>query len=199
MVESTVGSIEKDMNRRHYRILVPRGTREMFRDYPELRDYPEFKQTNLKPNDLMFVWFFRCTMSPFYEKPDEKKLDECIEMAYPSKQQQELKKDEYRNLRFPDNIKSAFKRMESFNGESRIEDYLYIKQVRANCKAILGKDVSLMTPEEEEKYTKTLPAAMKALLETTKFLESGGGGVVEVDENLNETAGWLTTFRGSIR
>lgn len=193
MADNIVDDMLEDQIAKGYLIFVPRNGREMTRDYPELKGIPEFKK--ITSTELVFVWFFRCTMSPYYDIPDEKKVEKCIEHAFPTKQQRDAKREEYTSLRFSDGMKAAFKRMEAFNGAARIEDYLYIRQVRQNCKAIMGKDVTRMSQEEEFNYTKSLPSAMKAMLETTKILEGGGFGVVEIEEGINETEGWLTQLR----
>ncbi len=172
----------------------------MLRDYPELAEYSEFKRSSINANDLMFVWFFRCSASPYYEVPDEKKLDDCIAASYSSEGQRSEKMELFKNLRFPDNIKAAMRRMERFNTTARVEDYLYVRQVRANCKEILGQDVSRMNADEKEKYTRTLPAAMKAMLETTRFIEAGGEGVTEQETDpYDDTIGWLTSLRDEIK
>lgn len=180
-------------------LFVPRNEQDLRRDFKELATYPEFRRTSISAQELMFVWFMRNELSPFHGIPDEKKVNDSIELSFPTKQQQETKKEQYKDRNFSDNIKAAFKRMETFNASARMEDYLHIKQVRSNCKTILARDVKSMTPEEQSQYTKDASVAMKLMLETSKTLEMGDFGITEEEDNGGDISGWLTNFRSSIR
>jgi hypothetical protein len=179
---------------------VPKSEKDLRVQYPDMFDYPEFKRDAIRnSDDVLFVWWFRCACSPYYELPDEKKLEKCIGKAYKSEERKKLKKDEFLNLKFPDNMKAAFKRMEAINVGARVENFLYTKQVRENCKALLGKDVTKMAPEEQEDWAKLAKIVWPMLDETTKVLERGAYGVTEAeDAALDEDDSALRDFRNAL-
>lgn len=168
------------------------------RDYPELATYPEFYRSSITQNELVFVWWMRCEASPLYGDPDEKKFEQCIKMAFPTEQQQQAKREAWAALKFPDNIKAAFKRMERFNQAARVEDYVYLKNVRENCKAILSKNVLDMDEDAQKQWADTCKTVMAIMKETTKDIERGDFGVVE-SEQINETEGWLSAWRSGTK
>jgi hypothetical protein len=178
---------------------VPKSEKDLRVQYPDMFDYPEFKRDAIRSSDdVLFVWWFRCASSPYYDLPDEKKLEKCIDRAYKSEERRRLKRDEYQNLKFPENMKAAFKRMEAINVAARVENFLYTKQVRDNCKALLGKDVTAMTPDEQDAWAKLAKIVWPMLDETTKVLERGAYGVTEAeDAAIDEDDSALRDFRNS--
>lgn len=182
---------------KRYLIFAPKNLKDLRIQYPELLDYAEFSTSQIKTHDLLFVWWFKCVSSPYYDVDDAEKLQPCIDIAYPTEQQRLSRAKDF-SFGFPDNIKSAFKRMESFNLIARIENYLYTLRVRENCKAMLGNDVSIMDPEEQESWSKRAPGIWKLMEETSKTLERGGFGVAEYDDtSVNEADGAVRNFRQS--
>lgn len=187
------------MLERRYLIFAPKNAKDLRVQYPELSEYPEFKPEAIKSHDLLFVWWFRCSASPYYDMEDAQKLEACVRVAYPTEQQRESKLNEFK-AQFPDNIKSAFKRMESFNLAARVENYLYTQRVRDNCKAMLAVDINTMDIEEQESWSKRAPAIWRLLEETSKALEKGGFGVVEQENTIvEELDGSVKSFRQSRR
>jgi hypothetical protein len=145
------------------------------------------------------VWWFRCSASPYYDMEDAEKLENCVRISYPTEQQRESKLKEFKTG-FPDNIKSAFKRMESFNLGARVENYLYTQRVRENCKEMLAVDIATMDLEEQESWSKRAPGIWRLLEETSKTLEKGGFGVVEREQTVvDELDGSVRAFRQSRR
>lgn len=190
--------IQKMIDRRML-IFAPKNNKDLRTLYPEMMEYREFRPESIKVHDLLFVWYMRCSTSPYYDIEDDKKLEQCVRAAYPTAQQREIKLAEFKE-RIPDNIKQAFKRMESFNAAARVENYLYTKMVRDNCKKMLAVDVDLLDDEKKEAWAKLAPNIWKMLNETTKTLESGGFGVVDQeDTNIDEPDGTLRAFRQSRR
>jgi hypothetical protein len=190
--------IEKMLERR-YLIFAPKNGKDLRVQYPELIEYSEFRPEAIKSHDLLFVWWFRCAASPYYDREDSEKLETCVRIAYPTEQQRESKLKEFK-AGFPDNVKSAFKRMESFNLAARIENYLYTQRVRDNCKAMLAVDINTMDIEEQESWSKRAPGIWRLLEETSKALEKGGFGVVEHENTIvDELDGSVKSFRQSRR
>jgi|688.fasta_scaffold913264_2 hypothetical protein len=191
--------IIEQMLERRYLIFAPKNAKDLRVQYPELAEYAEFRPEAIKTHDLLFVWWFRCAASPYYDMEDSEKLESCVRLAYPTEQQRESKLKEFK-AQFPDNIKSAFKRMESFNLAARVENYLYTQRVRDNCKAMLAVDINTMDIEEQESWSKRAPAIWRLLEETSKALEKGGFGVVESENTtVEELDGSVKSFRQSRR
>ena len=180
-------------------IFAPKSVKDLRIQYPELSEYPEFKSSAIKHHDLLFVWWFRCAASPLHDKEDEDKLEECVRRAYPTEQQRHAKLEEFRD-RIPDNLKSAFKRMEVFNLEARVENYVYTRMVRDNCKKMLAEDVEGMSPEDKDAWATRAPKLWKLLDETTTTLERGAYGVSAYEDAiLDEADGSLRQFRQTVR
>lgn len=164
--------------------------------YPELLEYPEFSSDRLKSGDALFVWFMRCKMSPWYDMPDEKKVELCVRASYETIPQQESKLMEFKNMRFPDSVKAAMSRTEKFNTSARIENYVYTKTVRDACKTLLAKDVNSMKPIEVDSWLSQAKVAWKLLQETAAAIEGNIGGVIEEeDAGLVNTEGGIKHFR----
>jgi hypothetical protein len=168
--------------------------------YPELMEYPEFRSDKLKPGDALFVWFMRCRLSPWYDDADEKKVDDCIDVSYETDALKDAKRAEFENLRFPDQIKAAMVRMEKFNTHSRVEDYVYTKMLRESCKGILSKHVDSMDDKQQESWLPKAKSAWMLLMETTRSIEGGVGGVIEESETgIGNTEGGVKHFRKNRR
>lgn len=196
-LESQFGLIAEMVDKR-YLLYAPKSINDLRVQYPDLRDYPEFGN-NLKTHDLLFVWWMRNATSPYYDREDSDKLEDCIKMAYPTDQQRESKLAQFRQG-MPEVIKAAFGRMESLNTSVRVENFLYTKQVRDNCKKLLGVNIEAMSPEDQESWSKQALNIWKLLKETSNTLESGGFGVVEQkDTMLDIDDGSVRTFRQSRR
>lgn len=188
-------TLEEMMLANNYVIFAPMSERDLRVQWPELSDYEEFR--SLKVHDMLFVWWYRCASSPYYNEEDSSKLEKCIDRAYPTEQQRASKLLEFRE-KLPDNVKVACKRMESFNRTARVENYIQTKMVRDNCKAMLAADVDKMTPEDKEAWAKRAPGLWKLMDETTKTLERGAYGVAAIqDTRINEQDGTLRAFRQS--
>jgi hypothetical protein len=180
-----------------YLIYTPRNSRSLLSQYPELSEFEEFKPHVLKPHDLLFVWYMRCETSPFDDVEDKDKLEECINKAYPTEQQRKAKSAEFKNG-FPDNIKMAMKRMESFNKHLRVENYLYLRRVRETCKELLGQDPKSMDEDQKDAWAKRAPSLWKLMDETSKAIERGAFGVVEERKaDINEMDGSVRAWRQS--
>ncbi len=182
-----------------YVIFAPKNVKDLRIQYPELKEYPEFSSSNIKIHDLLFVWWFRCSASPLYDLEDDDKLEYCVNKAYPTEQQRQAKLAAFQEG-FPDSMKQAFKRMETFNLEARVENYIYTRTVRDNCKAMLSEDVAGMSPEDKDAWATRAPKLWKLLDETTTTLERGAYGVSTIENTMvDEADGTLRAFRSTRR
>ena len=181
-----------------YKIFTPKSAKGLLVQYPELAEYPELKPPALKMHDLLFVWWMSCECSPYFDQEDSEKLEACIECAYPTEQQRKNKLAEFRNG-FPDNIRTARKRMEAFNKHARVENYLYLQTIRENCKELLKQDPKTMNEDQKDAWAKRAPGLWKLMEETMKTIERGAFGVSEEHSDVLEDDGVLKDFRQSRR
>ncbi len=184
---------------KNYLLFAPRNGRDLRSQYRELADYPEFHQSAIKTHDLLFVWWMKCTMSPFVDIPDEsEKRELCILAAYATESQRSHKANEFKSG-YPNYMQAAMKRMETFNMAARVETLLYTRTVRENCAKMLAADVDRMDPAEQESYAKRTPGLWKLLQDTTATIEQGAFGVVERELTIVEevSTGSLRAFRQS--
>lgn len=181
-----------------YGIFIPKNTKDLRVQYPELLEYPEFKNHIIKMHDVLFVWWYACACSPGSEiEDDQLRMEYAASKAYPIEHQRNAKLMEF-SSKFPDNIKAAVKRMESYNTEARIEAYLQTKSVRDNCKEMLAANVGTMSQEEKDAWAKRAPGLWKLFEETNRTLERGAYGVSEYEEEMIEEAeGALRQFRNT--
>lgn len=178
---------------------APKNEKDLRVQYPEMYEFPEFSRSRLKHgDDVLFVWWFRASTSPYYDLPDERKLEMCINRSYKSEARRSAKLEEFRNLKFPEEMKAAMKRMESINASARIENYAQLLAVRSNCQKMLKVDVAKLTDEEKDAWTKRAPALWKMLQDTQRDIERGAFGVSDInDTTLDEDDGALRDFRNS--
>lgn len=164
---------------------APKSEKDLRVQYPEMFEHPEFLRSRLKSaDDVLFVWWFACACSPYFDEPDEKKLPKCIHRSYKSESRRAQKADEYANLGFPEEIKAAIKRMESLNVGARMENYVRLLRIRKNCHELLEADVSIMDDEQKDAWTKRAPGLWKLLEETQKAIEKGAFGVSASEDTL---------------
>lgn len=190
-------TLEERMLEHRYLIFAPKGPKDLRQYYPELLEYPECKPQAIKEADLLFAWWYSCQCSPLYDGEGSAKIEECVHMAYRNAQQRMAKTAEFRN-QIPDNVRSAMKRMESFNISSRVQNYIQTKMVRDNCNAMLAADMSLMNEEEKDAWATRAPKLWKLLEETSRTIERGAFGVSSYEETaLDEADGTLRTFRNN--
>ncbi len=190
--------MEMALNKR-FVVGAPKNEKDLRVQYPEYADIPEFSRSRLRSaDDLLFVWWYRASTSPYYDMPDEKKLAKCVERAYRSESRRAAKLDEFSGGRFPEDIKAAMKRMESMNSQARIENYARLLMVRSNCHKMLNVDVSKMTEEEKDAWTKRAPALWKMLQDTLRDLERGAYGVSDIEDTvIDDDDGSVRDFRNS--
>jgi len=189
--------VEEKMLEHRYLIFAPKGTNDLRVYYPELLDYPEFASNIMKHNDMLFCWWYACQTSPFYDFPKERRIQEAVYMAYSNTSQRIEKEGQYVK-KFPDNIASGIKRMESFNASSRISNYVQTMIVRSNCEEMLAKKVTGMDSDEMDAWANRATKLYKLLDETSKVIERGAFGVSAYeDTTINLSDGSLRKYRQS--
>jgi hypothetical protein len=190
---------------KRYKLFMPLNAKDLRIQYPEFKEYPEFASSKIKTHDLLFVWWFSCVTSPYYDEPDEKKVDKCIDLAYATDRQKEAKREEFLSApgaapRFPDSIKQAIRRMESFNLSARAQTMEAIQNTMENCKKVLNVDVDGLDPERRKEWFDSAPKMWKLMEEAIKAAEKGSYGVTEEYYAQDETVsddGAIRDYRNS--
>ena len=175
-----------------HRLVVgaPKNEKDLRVQYAEMFDHPEFSRSRLKnSDDVLFVWWYACACSPYFDDADEKRLDKCIMRAYKSDGRRDQKRNEYNDGKFPDEIKAAIKRMHSLNTGVRIENFARLLRIRKNCHALLDEDVETMTDEQKDAWTKRAKGLWNLLEETQRAIERGSFGVSDAEDTLLEEDG----------
>lgn len=117
-------------------IFVPVINRDLRKSYPELAKIPEFK--DMRSLDIKFCWYYAIYFSD--EVSHKKRVLWAIEHSYRSEMD---KKDVDRFIahNFPDNIKNAIKKFESFDVSSRVTAKLTSERTLANFEKLARTDV----------------------------------------------------------
>lgn len=164
---------------------APKSEKDLRVQYAEMFEHPEFSRSRLKnSDDVLFVWWYACACSPYFDDADEKRLEKCIKRAYKSEGRREQKRSEYEGGRFTDEIKSAIRRMHSINVGVRVENYARLLRIRKNCHALLDEDVALMNDEQKDAWTKRAKGLWNLLEETQRAIERGAFGVSDAEDTL---------------
>lgn len=187
--------IDKILAERRYLLFAPKSTKDLRAQYPKLAECPQFRSSKIGSGDLLFVWWMACACSPYYDEPNESKVDKCIDMAYPTPQQRAAKRKEFERLRFPDELKAAMQKMEEFNTSVEVRRYVNAQITIRNCEAILAVDVTKMNADEQADWTSRAQGAWKILALATEALESSG--ISPEEETIIDTEGALRHFRES--
>lgn len=159
---------------KRYSLFRPKGKENMKDTYPELADYPPFK--SLDREDMKFVWLMRCEASPFADTVDEKKWEECVDIAYHRKASR--KKEDYKNLNFPEEIRKAFDQMSVFELSHRVKMLM-------SCEAAMNQMMENLHKgdADPEKFAKMSKDSIAAMREISAFIEKGNFGVTEEPED----------------
>jgi len=96
-------------------IFVPVVNRDLRKSYPELAKIPEFK--GMRSLDIKFCWYYAVYFSD--EKSHASRVKLAVDHSYRSEMDPALLEQFIKN-NFPDSIRSAIKRFESFDIGSRI-------------------------------------------------------------------------------
>lgn len=168
-----------ELVQKDYVLYAPKSKRGLKMEYPDLNDYEEFSELN-EP-EMLFVWAWACASSPFLSVPEAKnaRLKAALDYAYPEELQRKTKFADFSGRGFPDHIKRAITRMESFSLAARVEEMTYLLKLRDNCKFEIGQDIRVMNDEQKDQYWINAAKARKELVETRHVVERGSLGLSE--------------------
>ncbi len=117
-------------------IFVPVINRDLRKSYPELAKIPEFK--DMRSLDIKFCWYYAIYFSD--EQSHKKRVLWAIEHSYRSEMDQK-DVDRFIAHNFPDNIKNAIKKFESFDVSSRVTAKLTSERTLASFEKLARTDV----------------------------------------------------------
>lgn len=176
------------------KLFYPKTGRDLRIQYPELRSIPEFSKLK-SAKELLFVWYWsNPTSSVSDELPYKTRIDLCFKES-------EWKPDEntirglYENV-WPESTKTACKRMEAFETESRNVARKVYKEIFANFSKFVAVDendfkvvgesgsegIDFAARKQYVDYATKIAQEMPVLI---KKLEEGAG--TEEDEEVKNT------------
>jgi hypothetical protein len=175
-----------EMVRKDYVVYAPRTVKELKRDYRELNDVAEF--ADLTSSELLFVWYFSCRCSPLVDLPEEKRVGIACEKSFKIKSQLEARLVEYGSLDFPGSIKTAMRKMDSFDPGGRITAMATDRHLLRQCEQVITMSIEGITDMELIKnWLAAAEKARKMRDDILERIERGGRGVEEVS-NVSSTS-----------
>lgn len=167
-----------------YALFAPRTVNSLSVDYPELRNYEEFR---IKKHDLLFVWYYSCKVSPLYDHVDVKskreKIERCAKasgLIIPSDS-----KSRFLEGNFTAKMSAAINRMESFEPAVRImmkldsmQKFMTLKKLTSLKLDDDGNHESFKNKDDEINFT-----AKKQYMDMILKLEEKKPQVIEQIEN----------------
>lgn len=163
-----IKTIDSDLNK--FRLLYPRKDRDLVSMYPGLKEYEELN--GLKPDELLFSWYYSCKDSPIYEISDDHARMvyslELVKKFYPDSKLR-VKSE------LPVYLQKACDRMLSFDPDLRRES---LKTLIKVYETLVGTiDIGIDT-------FKTDATKLKQYAETSVMISKEVEGVVSRIENL---------------
>jgi hypothetical protein len=133
-----------------YSIFRPDSKRRIQQDYPEIVSKPVFK--NLSPDELIFVWYFSCEASPYFDIDAEReRTEKCLKAAFPRKGGgYSIPKNvvqDYLSGKFPLKIKEANAEMIKYRIGPRVRGLQMLEKGISKIEAILDID-----PNDETQF-----------------------------------------------
>jgi hypothetical protein len=179
------GQLMLDMLNNHLVLFAPRTAHGLKLDYPELKSIPEFR--DLGKYDMLFVWAMGCRSSPFTEIEDHKeRIKWSVRFAYPEGDRRKRTSTFLNKL--PDKISAAVTRMERFNLEARVTEYVLMKQIRDNIAVVSMQDISGMDDKARGEYFSQMKTTQALMADQRSRIEGMDLGISEEGETLYKEA-----------
>lgn len=158
-----------------YSLFEP-SVRDMFADYPELKEYIEFSY--LTQREVRLCWFIGNRTSPFFNKPKDEKIRLAVQQVYRGASQSRKEVIEMLKGNIPDKIKSGIKRMSTFRPSVRLRSRLineYIFESLQDIINISAEEKAVMDLEEKKKYADLMIKVSTELPNVIRQMEVGHG------------------------
>lgn len=187
-------------------IFHPKGKTRIVYDYPELQQFDSLKSLS-NSNDFVFVWYYACKASPYYESKNQvSKVQCCIKKAY-GKKLTEGKRNQLISGDFPEDIRKAIRDVESFEPGARIRAKIMAEETLAKLEAIVMEDVSpsdflkddgTIDYTAKKAYAATLISINKDIPELISQIERGYGtsfiDKADIKQDLEDSTNLMDDF-----
>ena len=187
-----VGNVD---DREKYSMFFPKSRRKLIDDYPELGRIEAF--TKLNRTEMLFVWYYACQASPYYDQDDFGRIIElCLRKSYGSKIRPEMK-ERFISGNFPEKISVAVDVMKRFEVGPRIRAKRMVEKILDNFEVIVNVDVNkdmqfydngVISPAKKKIYSETCTHISKQMTTLLAQIEEGYG-VIKLDESGSEELG----------
>lgn len=123
-----------------YSLFNPRSARSLKEDYPELLKIKELK--SLSRHELLFVWYYACKASPFYNKEnDRERVINSIKFSYGTSLSM-AEKNRLIDGNFKEHIKLAIAKMRKYEPGPRIRAKKMIDNMLTNWEKLIDINVN---------------------------------------------------------
>lgn len=168
-------------------VLFEPSKRDMFIDYPELKDYDAF--TKISKDDMKFVWYVSNRTSPIIREPKLKRIKMAAELAYDKRRLSvnEKVRKIYEEQVIPHEIGEAIKVMSSFNPSFRMRAKLLNEHnfdMMQSLVYISEEERMSMDLEDKKRYADLILKTTNALGSMITNMETGFG--VKVKETAKD-------------
>lgn len=127
-----------------YSVFMPKSSRSIFVDYPELRKIKAF--SSLNNDEMLFVWYYACESSPFFKiASDRDRVRKALENSFLKSGRSRISvSDEEQFLagKFSAKITTAIEEMHRFKVGPRVRAMMMIEKGMTNLESILMIDAS---------------------------------------------------------
>lgn len=199
-MKSTKDKQKADETTSIYSMFMPKSSRALYVDYPELKKYDSLKV--LTKRQILFAWYYSCEASPYFKISDSLlRAKKSAEESYFVGKKLTCSRAEYNdvlNLNFPPRLAAGVKTMERFKIGPRVRAKMIYEKSFGNIEKILDIDASDEMnfvnkdgePDQAKKkaYVDTVSSAVKIIPELIDRLE-GNLGLTSKEESEEDEQG----------
>lgn len=176
-----------------YSMFYPKTKDGLLNDYPQLAKVKEFY--DLRKEELLFVWYFFCKASPYYNIDDRfERAEKSVKKAFGSKT---IETAQYNKCNFPDKISLAGEKMKLYEPGPRIRAKKLIEKIISDYEKMIGStdvdddenwknsagDIDMAKKKNYIELTKTVSTALTGLISQS---EEGFGVSEIIDEDFED-------------
>lgn len=118
-------------------LFAPTSNRDLRKQYPELKDVPEF--TNLTPKEMRFVYYY-CAYYKDGVKNNRERIVKAVKKSL-AEVLSEKEKVEYHNGNFPNNVRLAIARWDKFDLSVRLKAKVTVDKIFDNIQNMIDVDM----------------------------------------------------------
>lgn len=175
-------------------MFYPKTRDGLLNDYPQLVKVKEFY--DLRKEELLFVWYFFCKASPFYNIDDRfERAEKSVKKSFGNTNTTETA--QYKKCNFPDKINLAGEKMKLYEPGPRIRAKKLVEKILSDYEGMIGSidiaddenwrnnagEVDMAKKKNYIELTKTVTTALAGLIAQSEE----GFGVTEImDEDFED-------------